>query len=209
MTRPTRRQENKLFRQGYSLIAGADEAGRGAWAGPLVAAAVILPRRFSLKGINDSKKLTARQREKMYAVITRLAVDWKTTVISCQEIDLAGVGRANSKALAQSIKGLKIKPEAALVDSLKISTLSIPCNHITKGDAKVTCIAAASILAKVTRDRLMISLHKKYPRYSFHSHKGYGTAVHRKKILKYGLSPQHRRSFEPMKSGFPRVMPAD
>lgn len=198
-----------MFRQGYRLVAGADEAGRGAWAGPLVAAAVILPRRFSLKGINDSKKLTPGQREKMYTAITKLAVDWKTTVISCREIDIAGVGRANLKALAQSLEGLEIKPQAALIDSFRISTLSIPCHHIIKGDAKVTCIAAASIVAKVTRDRLMRNLHKKYPHYNFHSHKGYGTTVHRKKIIKYGLSPQHRRSFEPMKSGLGKVVPTN
>ncbi len=207
MTKPTRRQENKLFRQGYRLVAGADEAGRGAWAGPLVAAAVILPRHFSLKGINDSKKLTPEQREKMYTAITKLAVDWNTTVISCREIDLIGVGRANLKALVQSLEGLKIKPEAALIDSFKISSPYITCRQIIKGDAKVICIAAASIIAKVTRDRLMYNLHKKYPHYNFHIHKGYGTIVHRKKIIKYGLSPQHRLSFEPMKSGLGKVVP--
>jgi ribonuclease HII len=153
-----------------------------------------------VRGINDSKKLTARQRARLYREITMMAIAWQTAVISSEDIDLMGVGSANSKALRQSIKLLPIKPQAVLVDAFKITHRTIPHHSIVKGDTKVTSIAAASIIAKVTRDRLMSRYHKKYPVYQFHRHKGYGTAEHRKRILQHGLSPLHRRSFAPMKS---------
>jgi ribonuclease HII len=200
MTKPSRREENKLFKQGYGLVAGTDEAGRGAWAGPLVAAAVILPKEFSILGINDSKKLSPAKREKLYEQITRVAVSWQAVVISREQIDLHGVGRVNMEALRQSVDLLPVKPEAVLVDAFKIFHRTIPHRSIIKGDAKVISIAAASIIAKVTRDRLMTGYHKKYPQYNFHKHKGYGTAEHYKRILKHGLFPLHRLSFEPLKS---------
>lgn len=199
MSKPTFHEENKLHRQGYNLIAGADEAGRGAWAGPLVAAAVILPQPCQLKGINDSKKLKPHQREALYTKITKVSVAWSTEIISHKEIDRRGVGQANLKALKQSVANLKKQPDTVLVDGFNIVHQTIPHRGIIKGDAKVTSIAAASIIAKVTRDRLMVNYHKKYPDYGFHLHKGYGTALHQQRLKKYGLSPIHRRSFRPIR----------
>lgn len=200
MTKPTRREEHKLFRQGYTRIAGVDEAGRGAWAGPIVAAAVILPRKIRLPGVNDSKKLSARQRERLYVKITDSAVAWSTAVIAHTDIDRFGLGPINRLVLQQSVEHLQVTPEFVLIDSLKCAVGLLPCRSIIKGDAKVVSIAAASIVAKVTRDRLMCDYHRRYPLYNFHQHKGYGTASHREKIRQHGLSPLHRRSFEPMKS---------
>lgn len=200
MSKPTRREENKLLRQGIKLVAGVDEAGRGAWAGPLVAAAVILPAKCSVAGINDSKKLSARQRERVFKKIIASAIAWSVAMVSHQEIDRHGLGWANCHALINCVKRLSIKPDFILVDFFKVKYYPIPSRGIMKGDAKVLTIAAASIIAKVTRDRLMIEYHRKYPHYHFHQHKGYGTAEHRRRIIKHGLSPWHRRSFEPMKS---------
>jgi ribonuclease HII len=200
MTRPTRREENKLFKKGFRLIAGTDEAGRGAWAGPLVAAAVILPRRFSLPGINDSKKLSPRRREQLFEKIIAIAISWQAVIVSREEIDARGIGRINLEALRQSVLLLPVQPDVVLVDSFHITRTVIPHYSFDKGDARIVSIAAASIIAKVTRDRIMTGYHKKFPHYQFHRHKGYGTPEHHRQIKKHGLSPLHRRSFEPMKS---------
>jgi ribonuclease HII len=199
MTKPTWREEKKLYRAGYQFVAGADEAGRGAWAGPLVAAAVILPKDFKAPGLNDSKKLSAAQRERLFEVIRREALAWQTCVISIEVIDRHGVGRANLDALQQSARELKIQPDFVLVDGFEIDFGQIPSKRVIHGDARVMTIAAASIVAKVTRDRMMVGYHKKYPHYHFHRHKGYGTALHHQALKLHGVTQLHRRSFEPIR----------
>ncbi|MFH1207794.1 MAG: ribonuclease HII [Patescibacteria group bacterium] len=199
MTKPTWREEKKLWKLGYQSVAGVDEAGRGAWAGPLVAAAVILPKNFRVSGLNDSKKLSASQRERLFEIIKRQALAWRVSVISVEEIDRYGVGRANIKALQQCAQNLKNKPDFVLVDGFTIDFGTIQSKSIVHGDAKVMSIAAASIVAKVTRDRMMVALHKKYPLYYFHKHKGYGTALHHQAIRRHGLTPLHRVSYKPIK----------
>jgi len=200
MTIPTRREENKLYRQGITLIAGVDESGRGAWAGPLVAAAVILPKKFKLSGINDSKKLTPAQREKLFDLIIKQAVAYCTYRVSQKSIDKKGVAKANLTAINKSVGRLSVRPEAVLIDYFKVSWPKIKSIGIKKGDAKVISIAAASIIAKVTRDRIMVRHHRKYPAYNFAQHKGYGTSHHHKKILQHGSCPLHRLSFAPFKN---------
>jgi len=200
MTKPRSIEENKLFRKGYQFIAGADEAGRGPWAGPLVAAAVVLPRRHGLRGINDSKKLSPQIREKLYVDIIKTALTWTVSVIDNTKIDEIGVGRANKISLEQAIQSLSILPDFALVDAFEIELNNIPSRSIVKGDAKVVSIAAASIIAKVTRDNLMLAYHKKFPDYDFYKHKGYGTKRHAMLLKKYGPISIHRKSFSPIKA---------
>ena len=199
MKKPNRKKEKKLIKKGYKLIAGIDEAGKGAWAGPLVAAAVILPETHKIKGINDSKKLTPIQREKLYVKIIKSALSWTVHLVDHKKIEKWGIVQANIKVMQKLIEKINIKPEYILVDALKINFQKIPSESFIKGDEKIISIAAASIIAKVTRDRLMIGEHRRYPKYKFYHHKGYGTAMHHKLIKKHGLSPIHRRSFLPMK----------
>lgn len=199
MQRPTTKEERALYRLGYTKIAGVDEAGRGSWAGPLVAAAVVLPKKFSLPGLNDSKKLTPKKREELFKKITRQAVAWQVSITSVAAIDRHGVGRANVDALRQCVAALAITPEYVLVDGFRIGYGEIPSKRIVHGDARVATIAAASIVAKVTRDRLMVGYHRTFPRYQFHRHKGYGTALHRRALERHGVSPLHRRSFAPIR----------
>ena len=200
MVKPTKREETKLYRQGYSLIAGVDEVGRGAWAGPLVTAAVILPKACRFKGLNDSKKLSSQQRERLYAQIIKQALAYRVYTVRREVIDKMGMRWANVKALKQCAQNLSLRPEFILVDAVKIKVRNVPTRSIVKGDARVVSIAAASIVAKVRRDRLMVKYHKKYPKYNFHRHKGYGTAAHRRSVLKHGPCSLHRSSFEPIKS---------
>ncbi|HHE64580.1 MAG TPA: ribonuclease HII, partial [Bacteroidetes bacterium] len=198
-TKPNRKEENKLKRFGYKNIAGVDEAGRGSWAGPIVAAAVILPAKFNLSGINDSKKLTPKKREELYEKIIGKVVDYNVYILSNKEIDKECVGKANIKVLKKAVTGLKKKVDYALIDSFKIKIPHIKSTSIVKGDTKVLSIAAASIIAKVTRDRLMVKYDKKYPKYGFASHKGYGTKKHHQNLYRYGVSLIHRRSYQPIK----------
>lgn len=197
-TKPNRKEEIKLNKQGYIKIAGADEAGRGSWAGPIVAAAVILPQKFNLPGVNDSKKLSPAKREELYKKIIEKAVDYNVCVLSNKEIDKGGVGRANKKALIKSVTGLKTKADYALIDSFKIIIPKVKSKSIIHGDSLVLSIAAASIIAKVTRDRIMVKFDKKYPIYGFAKHKGYGTKRHHENLIKYGVCPIHRRSYQPI-----------
>ncbi len=199
-TKPHAREEAALRKQGYICIAGADEAGKGSWAGPLVAAAVILPADFAPKLVNDSKQLTERIREQMFVHVTRNALSWAVGVVSPQEIDRKGIVAANKKALLTALKKLHVRPQAILVDAMKLKVGQKPVKAIIRGDAKVLSIAAASIVAKVVRDALMVGQHRLYPQYEFHLHKGYGTARHERLLKQHGLSPIHRRSFRPMKS---------
>ncbi|MFA5134859.1 MAG: ribonuclease HII [Patescibacteria group bacterium] len=202
MDKPTRREENRLHRLGIRRIAGVDEAGRGAWAGPLVAAAVILPHECRIAGLRDSKQLSAKAREDVYRVIVRCAVSFAVSIIPSKKIDRWGVGRANAAALILAVRKLGIVPDFVLVDCYNIEYGQIPSRGIVRGDASVFSIAAASVIAKVTRDRLMDRHHLKNTRYHFDQNRGYGTAAHRSSIARYGLCEQHRRSFKPMRGTY-------
>ncbi len=187
------RDFDNLF--GYELLAGVDEAGRGPLAGPVFAAAVILPPDCILEGVNDSKKLTEKRREELYDVITQKALAWSVASCDEKEIDEINIRNATYKAMNLAVNSLKIKPEYVIVDGDAVTNMEIPHTCVIKGDAKSLSIAAASILAKVSRDRYLLELDKQYPQYQFAKHKGYGTKLHSEMILKYGPSPVHRRSF--------------
>ena len=188
--------EKNLYEEGVKLIAGIDEAGRGPLAGPVVVGVVILRETSFIEGINDSKKISEAKREKLYEEITNEAVAWSVGIVDETRIDEINILNATKEALTKAISNLKIKPEIILVDALdKIDTLSIPYISIIKGDAKIYSIAAASIIAKVTRDRIIRSYDKIYPEYEFIKNKGYGTAKHIEAIKQYGLCPIHRKSF--------------
>lgn len=199
-SKPHTREETALRKRGLSRIAGADEAGKGAWAGPLVAAAVILSEDFEPKTINDSKVLTSRQRERLFVHIVHHAVSWAVAVVPPSFIDRRGIKAANVKALTDALKRLHVRPDAALIDAVKITYGKKPVKAIIDGDAKVLSIAAASIVAKVVRDALMDGEHRRWPVYGFREHKGYGTAAHLTALKKHGVTPIHRRSFRPMKA---------
>jgi len=200
LTSPTLELETTLKAAGIKLVAGVDEAGRGAWAGPVVAAAVILPEQMPEKlGINDSKQLTPAQRDRLFVKIEELAVAVGVGVIAVEEVDKLGVAQATYVAMAQAVDGLRAKPEFILVDGFKVNFAQAPSSGIIYGDQKSVSIAAASIVAKVVRDRLMVELHNKYPRFGFAIHKGYGTALHQERIAKHGICPAHRKSFAPVK----------
>lgn len=199
MVGPNTKEEKALKKAGHRHVAGTDEVGKGAWAGPIVAAAVILPDTFPVTGVNDSKQLSAKAREKLFVKITKHAISWAVGVVSHEDIDRIGIQRANVRAMQQALKKLHITPDAVLVDALKISFGKKPVKAIVKGDAKVLSIAAASIVAKVVRDTLMQGFERQYPGYGFGKHMGYGTAEHTRQLKKLGLSNIHRKSFQPMK----------
>ena len=197
-TRPTYKIENQLYKNGLMKIAGLDEAGRGAWAGPVVAAAVILPPRLGIKGLNDSKLLSPEQREKLYLIIVKNAIAVGTGIISEKLIDSAGIINATRQAFLAAITGIKEQPDYLLIDGIKIFDHHLPSEFLIKGDRRAASIAAASIVAKVTRDHLLIKYHREYPDYGFDQHKGYGTPAHRKMIYTHGFCPLHRMSFKPL-----------
>ncbi len=190
--------ERRLYAKGFRLVAGVDEAGRGALAGPLVAAAVILPKDIRLFGLRESKQLTAEQRETFYVKVTDIAVAWKTVRIEHDKIDANGIQWANLRALELASCGLEPAAEYILSDAFDLKTLDIPHLAITKGDCLSSSIAAASVIAKVTRDRIMQEYHSVYPNYGFSQNKGYGTAQHIEALEQYGPSPIHRRYFAPV-----------
>lgn len=196
---PTRREENKLRKKGYKYIVGLDEAGRGAWAGPLVAAAVILPEGKVLGGLKDSKLLSPITRKMLYLEIIKEALNWSVGIVSERTIDNVGLGRANIMAMEQAIKRLTIEPDYLLIDSIKLSRLSIPSKSINKADQRISSVAAASIVAKVTRDFILTGEHKKFPLYGFDKHKGYGTEEHYQMICQHGICRIHRKSFRPIR----------
>lgn len=189
--------ENEIYEKEHvEYICGIDEAGRGPLAGPVVVASVIMKPDSFIEGVNDSKKVSEKKREKLYEQIIEEAVSYSVGIIDQNEIDEINILNATKKGLTESIKGLKVKPERIIVDALdKIETCGIPYMPIVKGDAKCYSIAAASIIAKVTRDRIMRQWDEVYPMYGFARHKGYGTAAHIAAIKEYGLCPLHRRSF--------------
>ncbi|EKN63866.1 ribonuclease HII [Schinkia azotoformans] len=196
--------ENELRHQHIHRIAGVDEVGRGPLAGPVVCAAVILGEKFFLPGINDSKAISEKKRELFYEYIIENAMSVGIGSASAIEIDELNIYQATKLAMTRAIKKLEISPEYLLIDAMELP-LSIPQKSIIKGDAKSISIAASSVVAKVTRDRYMKELGKKYPQYGFESHMGYGTSQHLQAIEKYGVIEEHRRSFAPVKDLFQLV----
>ncbi len=189
--------ENELYNNGINFIAGIDEVGRGPLIGPVVTAAVILPKDFYDERINDSKKLTEKKRELLYDVIMENALSVGVGMSSPKVIDEINILNATKKAMVEAVNNLSIKPEHLLIDAVKLD-IDIPQTSIIKGDAKSQSIASASIIAKVTRDRMMLELDKKYPMYDFKHNKGYGTKKHIEALYKYGPLKEHRKSFAPV-----------
>jgi len=187
--------ESQCFKAGYKYVAGIDEAGRGPLAGPVVAAAVILDPNIIIPGINDSKKLSEKKRLYLYEEIHSKAISIGIGIADETTIDEINIKQATLLAMKNAVKGLKVKPDILLIDAEKLEDMDIPQISIVKGDALCLSIAAASIIAKVTRDNILIEYDKKYPQYGFGKHKGYGTRFHIECIRKFGLSPIHRKSF--------------
>ncbi len=189
--------EDQLYAAGIFPLAGVDEAGRGACAGPLVVASVILrdPHAEELAQVRDSKELSEKNREDLFDVVTESALSLSVVIISNEEIDARGVHAANLDGMRRAVQGLEITPAYVLTDGYAIEGLALPNLAVWKGDQVVTCISAASIIAKVTRDRIMRELDLTYPEYGLASHKGYITKTHSEALLKYGVTPIHRRSF--------------
>jgi ribonuclease HII len=212
---PTLIEEMALLSQGYSFIAGVDEAGRGSLAGPVVAAAVILPLgdisslHFDLDeclkcfaGVRDSKQLTARERERLFEVVMQQALAVGVGIGSVEMIDERNILQATKYAMCDAIAKLSIPPQALLLDAIHLPDIELLQRSIIKGDALCLSIAAASIIAKVTRDRIMVQLHELFPAYGFAQHKGYGTEEHLAALREHGASPHHRRSFAPVRELF-------
>ncbi len=190
--------EQGLYNMGYRFIAGVDEVGRGPLAGPVVAAAVILPQDAFLPGLNDSKKLSEQKREELFQQITECAISIGIGIIPAEVIDEVNIYQATKQAMKKALTGLSEKPDHLLVDAMEIP-IDIPQTSIIKGDSKSVTIAASSIIAKVTRDRLMVRLGHEYPQYGFEKHMGYGTAYHLDALKKYGVTSEHRRSYAPIR----------
>ena len=188
--------EKAAVNSGFSCICGVDEAGRGPLAGPVCAAAVILPEGAVIEELDDSKKLTEKKREKLYDIIKETAVAYSVAYGTLEEIETVNILEATYLAMNRAIEGLNVKPDFALIDGNRVPRgINIPCETIVKGDSKSMSVAAASVLAKVTRDRLMLEYDKKYPEYNFKKHKGYGTKEHTELIKQYGPCEIHRLSF--------------
>ncbi|NLS76494.1 MAG: ribonuclease HII [Chloroflexi bacterium] len=204
MITPTLDTELTLFGQGYRLIAGLDEVGRGSWAGPVMAAAVALPLERQglledLAGVRDSKQLAPRQRERLLPLIRRAALAIGIGSVPAAEIDRIGIVPATRQAMALALADLSLQPDYLLIDALRLPAIRLPQYALPKGDAKCLCIAAASIVAKVARDQLMVAEEARYPGYGFAAHKGYGTAQHRAALAQLGPCPIHRLSFAPLR----------
>lgn len=191
----TYEREHELQAQGYKLVCGVDEAGRGPLAGPVCAAAVILPDGLEELGINDSKKLSEKKRDMLFDLIKEKAIAYSIATASNDEIDEINILQATFLAMRRAVEGLEISPDYVLIDGNKVPGTGIPEESIVKGDAKSISIAAASILAKVTRDRMLLELDKEYPEYKFAQHKGYPTKLHYEMIKEHGILPVHRKSF--------------
>lgn len=194
------RMEKELYKNGKErgavrYIAGVDEVGRGPLAGPVVAAAVILPEDFSVLGVNDSKKLSEKRREELYEMILREAVAWSIGMRDNEVIDRINILEATKEAMTEAVQNLAIAPDHILIDALTLPEIDIPQTGIVRGDAESVSVAAASIVAKVTRDRMMVKYHEIYPGYAFDSNKGYGTKAHYEGLERSGLCAIHRKSF--------------
>lgn len=187
--------ENEIYGEGYRLICGVDEAGRGPLAGPVYAAAVILPRGLVIEGLDDSKKLTEKKREALFDPIREQAIAYCIASASVEEIETRNILNATFLAMNRAIEKLSPVPALALIDGNRNTGITFPSRCVVKGDAKCADIAAASVLAKVSRDRFMLEMAKQYPQYRFEQHKGYGTKLHYDMLREYGPSPIHRMSF--------------
>ena len=187
--------ETELYDKGIELIAGTDEVGRGPLVGPVVAAAVILPKGYNLEGLNDSKKLTEKKRDKFFDIIMEEAVSVGIGIVDAKTIDEINILEASRLAMKLAIENLSIKPEHVLSDAMKLTNIDIPYTDIIHGDALSLSIAAASVIAKVTRDRMMVEYAKKYPEYGFDGNKGYGAKAHIDALKEIGPCPLHRRTF--------------
>ncbi len=191
--------EDALVSRGFARIAGVDEAGRGPSAGPVSAAAVILPRNFECLLLNDSKKLSKKRREQLYAEITANPdIEWSVAMVEPEEIDRINILRATHLAMGKALTGLKKAPDIALIDGLPVKGLSLPHEALVKGDGLSLSIAAASVIAKVTRDGIMARIDLEFPEYGFIRHQGYGTREHLEALRKHGPCRHHRRSFQPV-----------
>ena len=208
---PTLDEEMALLRQGYCFIAGVDEAGRGCLAGPVVAAAVILPCRLEsdqaellsrFEGVRDSKQMTLAARERLFKVIQQEATSIGVGIGSPAYIDAHNILQATKYAMKLALQQLTPQPEALLLDALRLRDVPLPQRDLIKGDARCLSIAAASVIAKVTRDHLMLELHEQYPDYGFAQHKGYGTKAHLQALQLHGVTPHHRMSFAPVREQF-------
>lgn len=192
--------EKKLWNLGYENIAGCDEAGRGPLFGPVVAASVILPHDFVLEGLNDSKKLSEKKREKYYPIIMEKALAVSVSIVEADEIDKINIYEASRQGMLRATNSLKVKPDYIITDAMPLDRFtSVPHEAIIKGDAKSITIAAASVIAKVTRDRIMYEIDKVHPEYEFKKHKGYPTKKHLELIEKYGIIDGYRRTYGPVK----------
>lgn len=193
------RFEKALWKQGVESVAGIDEAGRGPLAGPVVAGAVILPRKFRHKALDDSKRLSPETREAIFEELTRREdIAWAVSIVDVDEIDRFNILRATHQAMRRAVEALSIRPQHVLIDGLPVRPFPIDQTALVGGDAKSFSIAAASVVAKVTRDRLMVALDTRYPEYAFARHKGYGTPLHIERLRTHGPCPIHRRSFLPV-----------
>ena len=193
----------KELSEGYNLVAGVDEAGRGPLAGPVVAAAVILPDGLIIEGLNDSQKISEKKREILFDVITEKALAYSVALATHTEIDEYNILGATMLAMKRAVDSLKVKPDLLLIDGNRAKGFEQPVKTVVKGDALIPSIAAASILAKVTRDRICLEMDERYPEYAFKVHKGYPTEFHRKKVVELGPCPEHRRSF------LKKILPSD
>lgn len=187
--------EHKYAAEGYRYICGVDEAGRGPLAGPVCAAAVILPMDIDIPGLNDSKKLTDKKRRELFPIICEKAIAYGIACADHKEIDEINILQATYLAMERAISSLTVKPDMALIDGNRAKDFGVPCQTIVGGDGLSASIAAASVLAKVTRDNYMVAMAEKYPNYAFEVHKGYGTMVHYSALTEYGPSPIHRMTF--------------
>lgn len=198
--------EEALYDQGNQLICGVDEAGRGPLAGPVVVAACILPPFLRIEGINDSKQLTAKKREELFKIIVKNAVSYQIVFVSEADVDLLNIYQATKKGMLEAIRGLEVTPDHVLIDAMPLGELKIPHTSIIHGDARCASVAAASILAKVTRDEFMEKMDVKYPNYGFKKNKGYGTKAHMEALEKYGPCPIHRKTYAPVSKYFSRQL---
>lgn len=197
--KPSFREERELLARGFSIVAGVDEAGCGCWAGPVFAAAVILPFDSRIGLVRDSKTLSLSQRQRVMEKLKREAADWTVGTASPREVDELNIRRAGALAMKRAVEALKMKPQFVLIDAFTIPGLEIPSKSIIQADLRVKSVAAASVIAKVERDLKMHELDKEFPGYGFANHKGYGTKEHQTALAKLGPSPIHRMSYAPVK----------
>lgn len=191
--------ERELYKNNITLIAGVDEAGRGPLCGPVVAGAVILPKNYHLEGLNDSKKLSEKKREEFYEILKKEAIAIGVGIVSAKEIDEINILEASRKAMYLAIEDLGITPEYILSDAMSLNDIDIPSKPIIHGDSLSLSIAAGSVIAKVTRDHIMLEIDKKHPEYNIRKHKGYPTKEHMELIRKYGIFEEYRKSYKPVK----------